>query len=119
MINRLYQRHFPSAPVSYFVSFAILHEITAIVPIPILYFALSTAEFVPSIDPEYVEYGTRLASKYFKHETGEIDMRIIYLASAYGITKLMMPWRLAASVMMTPWFARRIVDPVRLKLKYR
>ncbi|KAJ1561162.1 hypothetical protein HK096_005769, partial [Nowakowskiella sp. JEL0078] len=54
---RKYANAFRDKPGSYLIAFAILHEITAIVPLPLFYFLLSS---IPSVDimsyfPSYIE----------------------------------------------------------------
>lgn len=129
----------PGVAASYFTSFMILHEITAIVPIPVFYACFQWLDVeAPSIiysDPRILEYGRKFANRTFhtndhgqdmKHaqvssssdsteEWRELERKVVHLAYAYALTKVLMPVRIAASVSLTPWFSRRITSPLMRK----
>lgn len=43
----------------------------------------------------------------------DLLMELYRLATAYAVTKVLLPLRLIVSVWATPWFARRAVVPVK------
>lgn len=143
-------RHMPSAKTifhryfgkqqsaSYLFSFLILHEVTAIVPIPLFYALFCSTNWHPEIPQKWLDYGIRLASRSDnvsdsshanardvqveqqmqveqqpppQPQQKSLATKTIYLASAYALTKMLMPARIALSVMLTPWLARRAVQP--------
>lgn len=173
-LRSLFNRHFPldqqaatgtaaarhPSRSQYFVAFLVMHEVTAVLPIPMIYYALSASAWQPQInDARLLEEGTRFAERfakrYFKKDdTKDADKdggekmlaqsndpqartedddaivrdvttvsisstQLIHLATAYTITKILMPVRIAASVAMTPWLARTMVRPILLLFKKR
>lgn len=53
---------------------------------------------------------------------GNKGMRLVWeFATAYAVTKALLPLRIAASVWATPWFARAILGPVgdRVRMLFR
>ena len=131
-LPRFLQRIFTpirNAPVSHVTAFLILHELTAVVPL----FGLAAIFHFSNWLPPYIsegkwvhgytaKFGRWLAKKgwisddersgrYFA--TSESGLRIaVELATAYAITKALLPLRLAVSVWATPWFARWTVLPL-------
>ncbi|KAJ5981409.1 hypothetical protein N7499_001583 [Penicillium canescens] len=126
------------APVTHITSFLILHEITAILPLFGLVGAFHYGAWMPDLSSETGEtnafdegaarFGRWLKKKGWvdqddvntvaEHEaTGEkITERagvrlVLEFATAYAITKALLPARLAASVWATPWFARTVFTP--------
>ena len=112
-----------SAPVSHITAFVILHEITAIVPLFGLAAAFHYSQWLPPFISEgkWVHQGTEKFGKWAKKRgwitedersgrwwgRGEGSVRIIVeLATAYAVTKALLPLRLVISVWATPWFAR-------------
>lgn len=121
-----------NAPVSHITAFLLLHELTAIVPLFGLAATFHYANWLPSslAENKYVSEGTEKFGKYLRRkgwisESGEdadksVDggVRIVVeLATAYAITKALLPVRLVASVWATPWFARTLVIPVSRVLR--
>lgn len=123
-----------NAPVSHVVSFLILHELTAIVPLFALFALFRYTTFVPvayvtSHFRDYVQTGISRFERYFsrkgwfgfgpgdadkekaddamdKWESGEQKYKILVeVALAYAITKALLPIRIIGSVWATPWFA--------------
>lgn len=112
-----------NAPVSHITAFLILHEITAIVPLFGLAAAFHYSEWLPPYISEgkWVKEGTEKFGKWVKKRgwiaedqrsgkwwgRGEGGVRIVVeLATAYAVTKALLPIRLLLSVWATPWFAR-------------
>ncbi|KAJ3332905.1 hypothetical protein HDU76_012642 [Blyttiomyces sp. JEL0837] len=129
-----------SAPASHLTSFLILHELTAIIPLPIIYYGLSTTGLQIPIPQQLVEDSARRIQKVMKRygfddgsatssESGsegwdaakiEKHARVVLdIATSYALVKMMMPARLAVSAALTPWFARVAVVPMRDFIKKR
>lgn len=125
---RRYTTPLRTAPVSHITAFLILHEITAIVPLLGLTGAFHYLDWLPPYITEgaLVKQGTEKFGRYLRKkgwidddsvrigsEAGESGVRIVVeLATAYAITKALLPLRLVLSVWAAPWFARRTVLPV-------
>lgn len=132
-MSRFFNRYFKgsSVPYSYLPSFLILHEITAIVPLPVFYYSFRALDWNPTLDSEWLDRGILYAKKRFKTQQDEVEndenadisarmtsiessdttKMVLHLASAYALTKMLLPARLALSALMTPWFARRVIEP--------
>lgn len=134
-----------SAPVSHITAFLILHEITAIVPLLGLAATFHYTHWLPGWFAEgaWALEGVERFGKYFKKKGWirseeaseaelEVEMRtrdkawnigeggvrlVVEFATAYTITKILLPLRIVASVWATPWFARKTVVPLLAKLK--
>ncbi|CDH60259.1 hypothetical protein RO3G_13651 [Lichtheimia corymbifera JMRC:FSU:9682] len=114
---RKYAHQFRDKPASYMTTFALLHEITAIVPLPIVYYTLDYSGWhIPLVPQEAIAEGNRIMSKLrtrYGYEPLAPDSRImVNLATSYAVVKAMMPLRIAASVALTPFFAERMVGPL-------
>ncbi len=135
-----YTNALSSAPVSHITSFLILHEITAIVPLFGLAATFHYTHWLPSWFSEgaWALQGVERFGAYFRRKGwikgGEVEqaghatkmsMRnrawtiseggarlIVELATAYAITKVLLPIRIAASIWATPWFAKKTVIPL-------
>jgi hypothetical protein len=129
-----------SAPVSHITAFFILHEITAIVPLLGLAATFHYTHWLPSwfVEGAWALEGVERFGKYFKRKGWirgdeareaefEVEMRtrdhawsigeggvrlVVEFATAYTITKVLLPVRILASVWATPWFARKTVVPM-------
>ncbi|QRV85271.1 hypothetical protein RhiJN_27371 [Ceratobasidium sp. AG-Ba] len=128
---------------SLIVSFAILHEVTAIIPLVGVFFgarALGVGERVVEMMKERGEGGWveakwkvwmeegeawagRVGRRYgiFGFEKGEKIGRDVQLAGdvanavlAYGVGKAILPLRIGFSLYLSPVFSRRVVEPVRV-----
>jgi hypothetical protein len=134
-----------SAPLSHITSFLILHEITAIVPLFGLAATFHYTHWLPSWFAEgaWVLAGVEQFGKYFKRKgwvrgedvveaEHEVELRrrdqlwnvgeggarlIVEFATAYTITKALLPLRVMMSVWATPWFARTTTLPVIARFK--
>ncbi|KAI8058246.1 hypothetical protein BDF22DRAFT_612654, partial [Syncephalis plumigaleata] len=124
---RRYANQFRNAPTTHITSFAILHELTAIIPIPIIYYALDAADTKLPL-PEAAlqdgeQFARRLVARYgwdtsppstTTSADDTVDNGIVTstshvfvnLAIAYAIVKVLLPVRVAACFALTPWFAR-------------
>ncbi|KAJ5689304.1 hypothetical protein N7462_003696 [Penicillium macrosclerotiorum] len=130
------------APVTHVTSFLILHEITAVVPLFGLVAAFHYGGWMPDLSSESGEgnafdegvkrFGRWLRKKGWVdesdvtivaehemigvsqggHKEGAGVRLVLEFATAYAITKALLPVRLATSVWATPWFARTILTPV-------
>ncbi|KAJ5512174.1 hypothetical protein N7463_001726 [Penicillium fimorum] len=135
---RTYTTPLLGAPVTHITSFLILHEITAILPLFGLVGVFHYGAWMPDLasqtgetnafDEGVARFGRWLKKKGWvdeadvnsvaEHETtGEkiVDRAgvrlVLEFATAYAITKALLPARLAASVWATPWFARSVFTP--------
>lgn len=127
--------------MTHVTSFLILHEITAIVPLFGLVAAFHYGNWMPELasgpgeniafDEGTARFGRWLRKKGWvdesdvsavaEHEvtasgatTGKewAGVRLVLeFATAYAITKALLPVRIAASAWATPWFARVILNP--------
>jgi hypothetical protein len=98
-------------PKSHLTSFLILHEVTAIVPIPIIYKLLQVYPIDYPISQEYLEEGNRRMNKMLKIVNMEVDnssKQFLDLVTSYVIVKALMPARIALSLALTPAGARLI-----------
>lgn len=115
-----------NAPVSHITSFMILHEITAVVPLFAFAAAFHYSNWLPPQVAEWtwVKQGMEKWGRYAKKkgwvndedkaEEGLEDGAkvVLELATAWALTKGLLPVRLIGSVWATPWFARVLVQPV-------
>lgn len=137
---RAYTTPLLGAPVTHVTSFLILHEITAVLPLFGLVAAFHYGAWMPDLtsgdgeknafDEGAARFGRWLRKKGWveesdvttvaEHEVTGSDARgteragvrlVLEFATAYAITKALLPVRLAASVWATPWFARTILAP--------
>lgn len=124
-----------TAPVSHITAFLILHELTAVVPLLGLAAVFHYTNWLPPYISEgkYISDYTAKFGRYLRKKgwmsdekgdqwvhrrgrwfgKGETGVRMVSaLATAYAITKVLLPLRLVVSVWGTPWFARWTVLPV-------
>ncbi|GIZ47126.1 hypothetical protein CKM354_001022600 [Cercospora kikuchii] len=118
-----------NAPFSHISAFLILHEITAVVPLLGLAAVFHYTDWLPPFISEgkwfsdgVEKFGNYMRKKgWLSGETrsgkwfgkGEKGTRLVAeLATAYAITKLLIPLRLIVSVWATPWFATWTMLPV-------
>lgn len=137
---RKYTTPLLGAPVTHVTSFLILHEITAILPLFGLVAAFHYGVWMPDLrsesesgessafDQGVKRFGRWLGKKGWveesdvktvtEHEVTGVNIKeqagvrlVLEFATAYAITKALLPVRLAASAWATPWFARTILTP--------
>ncbi|KAK9366947.1 hypothetical protein V1509DRAFT_567808 [Lipomyces kononenkoae] len=111
-----------SAPGSYVFTFLLLHEVTAVVPLFGLIWLFQVTDWIPPVPEGLVEAGKEFYSKTFPSnslpEGSESAARLILQgATAYAIVKMSLPLRVAFSLLITPWFARRSVIPLVNRLQ--
>ena len=138
---RTYTTPLLGAPVTHVTSFLILHEITAVVPLFGLVAAFHYGTWMPDLSSGSEEHnafdeGATRFGRWLKKKgwVDESDVSIVAdhelttdnkagkeragvrlvleFATAYALTKALLPVRIAASVWATPWFARTVVTPV-------
>lgn len=117
-----------NAPISHITAFLLLHELTAIIPLFGLAATFHYTNYLPPYISEgvYVQQGTEIFGRWLRKRgwideekrsgrwwgRGEGGVRIVVeLATAYAVTKMLLPLRLVLSVWATPWFARWTVLP--------
>ncbi|KAI9834578.1 MAG: hypothetical protein M1819_002954 [Sarea resinae] len=128
-----------TAPLTHITSFLLLHELTAIIPLFGLAAAFHYTNYLPPYISEgrWVSDGVEKFGNYFRRKgwieeegdvgedgkkkrgfrgkwwgRGEGGVRIVVeVATAYAITKALLPVRLVFSVWATPWFARISIIP--------
>lgn len=122
-----------SAPISHITAFLLLHEITAVLPLLGLAAGFHYYNWLPPYFSEgkWVSEGTEKFGRYLRKKgwiteekksgrwwgRGEKGTRLVVeLATAYAVTKALLPLRLVVSVWLTPWFARWTILPVTNRL---
>ncbi|KAK3808936.1 MAG: hypothetical protein JOS17DRAFT_765575 [Linnemannia elongata] len=113
---RQYAEQFKNKPASHLISFGILHEITAVVPLPIIYFALVETGIKIPFPEQAIEEGNRFVGRVARYYGWDLEgadgaRTMLNMATSYAVVKALMPLRLALCVWMTPWTATRIVSP--------
>lgn len=132
---RRFTKPLRDAPVSHITAFLILHEITAVVPLFALAGFFHYSNWLPPYISEgaWVREGTERFGKWLRkrgwidaqddrkskwYGRGESGVRLVAeFATAYAITKALLPLRLPFSVWLTPWFARWTTLPTAGVLK--
>ncbi|KAJ1966645.1 hypothetical protein H4R35_006944 [Dimargaris xerosporica] len=129
---RRYVDRLRNRPTSHVLAFALLHEITAIVPLVGLYWLLSTTSWQLPIPERYYEEAVTRAERILKRygwggvppvlDSGSEKTTapswtpnptvVLHLATAYGITKLLLPVRLLLCTVLTPVTARVVIHPL-------
>jgi len=128
---RKYTDGLRNAPVSHVVAFLILHEITAVVPLVGLATLFHYTQWLPTslTNHEYITQGMEKFERYFrrkswfgfsKEEDNKGDSKssengariLVEVATAYAITKVLLPVRIILSVWATPWFARVFIGKI-------
>lgn len=90
---RKYAQQFRHKPASYLTTFAILHELTAIVPLPLVYYLLDYSEIrVPLVPEQAIAEGNRIMSKLrtrYGYEPLDPSSRVmVNLATSYAVVKV-------------------------------
>lgn len=101
---RKYSQHLRAKPVSFVVSFAILHEITAVLPLPVFYLAFQT---IPeTYITGWVDHGDlrARADRVLARYNFPLDSRSISsLAASYLVVKALLPVRLGLCIYLAPY----------------
>ena len=122
------------APVSHVTAFLILHEVTAVVPLVGLAAAFHYANWMPPYlsEGKWFSEGTEKFGRWMRKRgwiteqkrsgrwwgRGEGGMKILVeLATAYAITKALLPLRVLVSIWATPWFAKWTTLPLLNKMR--
>ncbi|KAG2182720.1 hypothetical protein INT44_005700 [Umbelopsis vinacea] len=124
---RKYAHQFRDKPASYLTSFAILHELTAIVPLPLVYYFLDYSQLNIPVPEDAITEGNRVISKMrtkYGYEPLDPNSRVMLnMVASYAVVKVnflfprnwiikaFLPLRIAASVAMTPFLAEKAVGP--------
>ncbi|KAJ3370136.1 hypothetical protein GGF31_004755 [Allomyces arbusculus] len=93
-------------------TFLVLHELTAVVPLPIVYYGLTWAGLSVPVPDSLLEESNakiRRVIKYYGWDIEPNSQAMVNMVAAYAIVKALMPLRLAARhvpVAMTPGLAR-------------
>lgn len=94
-------------------AFLLLHEATAIIPLPIVYYALASSSIeAPAVAPEMLQEATVRMKKMLDRmdSTWTVSQQsanvLFHMASAYCIVKSLFPLRIALSVALTPTIAK-------------
>ncbi|PRP80644.1 hypothetical protein PROFUN_10699 [Planoprotostelium fungivorum] len=113
---RKHAHQFRDKPASYLLSFAILHEVTAVLPLPIVYYTLKWTHTSIPIPQGMIEQQNAVVSrvrKYYGYEPLDPSSRtMINMATAYAVVKLIMPLRVGVCLAATPWTATSIMTPI-------
>ncbi|KAJ8102628.1 hypothetical protein POJ06DRAFT_245166 [Lipomyces tetrasporus] len=105
-----------NAPGSYVFTFLLIHEVTAIAPLFGLMWLFQVTDWMPPLPEGLIEAGKEFYSKAIPQsslaEGSESATKLILQgATAFAIVKMILPLRVAFSLLITPWFARRSVIP--------
>ncbi|KAJ2030277.1 hypothetical protein IWW57_001265 [Coemansia sp. S610] len=107
---------FKQRPASHITAFALLHELTAVVPLVGVYYALDYWQpkmpFPQSVLEEGNRYTNKLRTYVGLRQLEANSPVLLHLATSYAIVKAAVPLRIAASLALTPWFSRWCVVPV-------
>lgn len=142
-----YTNALASAPLSHITAFLLLHEITAVVPLIGLAATFHYTQWLPPWFAEgaWVFKGVDMFGSYFRRKgwirsdqaavaeaEAQLQMRrrdriwnlgeggtrwVVEFATAYAVTKVLLPVRIVFSVWGTPWFARWTVIPLMSRVK--
>ncbi|KAF9118582.1 hypothetical protein BGW39_001024 [Mortierella sp. 14UC] len=89
---RQYAEQFKNKPASHLISFGVLHEITAIVPLPIVYFALIETGVKIPFPEQAIEEGNRFVGRVAKYygwsmEGADGARTMLNMATSYAVVK--------------------------------
>jgi hypothetical protein len=89
---RKYTEQFKNKPGSYITTFVILHELTAIVPFPFIYYGLSWSDLHLPVPEQAIRQGNLIVNKVrvrYGFDALEPDNRaMVHLATTYAIVKV-------------------------------
>ncbi|KAK9451982.1 uncharacterized protein V1518DRAFT_410058 [Limtongia smithiae] len=109
------------SPAQYVLSFLLLHEVTAILPLFGLVWLFQATDWIPPLPDSVVEAGKTFYEKAVPPGTiddGPAGAKLLLQgATAFAIIKLIMPLRVAFCVYITPWFVRRSIAPITKLIK--
>ncbi len=92
-------------------SFAILHEITAIIPLPIVFYVIHSLDLSIPFPEDILQEANKKMKKMLVYFGINVDFAedskvMIELATTYAVVKALMPVRIGLSFLLTPAFAR-------------
>ncbi|KXS18446.1 hypothetical protein M427DRAFT_29761 [Gonapodya prolifera JEL478] len=118
LLNRYVER-LRERPGSYLTSFLVLHEVTAVGALPLVFYFLQNADvkWDTMFDQATLDDSSKRMSKAMKAigvpwEVEDGSKVALNAAATYAIVKVAMPLRLALSFALTPAFARGVVIPI-------
>jgi hypothetical protein len=89
---RKYAHQFRDKPASYVTSFAILHEVTAIVPLPLVYYFLDYTQVSFPVPEDAIAEGNRVVSKMrtkYGYEALDPNSRaMVNMVASYAVVKV-------------------------------
>ncbi|KAF9928190.1 hypothetical protein BGZ67_007098 [Mortierella alpina] len=90
---RQYAEQFKNKPASHLLSFGILHEITAVVPLPIVYFALAETGLKIPFPEQAMEEGNKFVGRVAKYygwslEGADGARVMLNMATSYAVVKV-------------------------------
>lgn len=131
---RSYTTPLLSSPVTHVTSFLLLHEITAVLPLFGLVGAFHYGGWMPVVGNGAFDEGIERFGRWLRkkgwvgdEEGGDVGagadgvqserkgkgtQLVVEFATAYAITKALLPVRIVVSVWATPWFARSVLGPL-------
>ncbi|KAJ3075626.1 hypothetical protein HDU98_003922 [Podochytrium sp. JEL0797] len=111
-----------TAPASHLTAFLLLHELTALLPLPAIYYTLQSTNLHVPIPQDVMQQAELKIDKVMtRYGWGRPDPNggvektrmVMDMATSYAFVKVLMPVRLGVSMALTPWFARRAIVPMR------
>ncbi|KAI8898120.1 hypothetical protein BC833DRAFT_591112 [Globomyces pollinis-pini] len=113
-----------NAPLSHLLAFGLLHEITAILPLPIAYYSLKYSELPYPIPDHLLDEANRRINKLISYSGWDTDLIndrhfMLNCLGAYAIVKAAMPLRIAISLAGTPYLASVFRKPIAIFSKYK
>ena len=114
-------------PAQYLTSFLILHELTAILPLPMVYYSLKSINYTPNFPDKFkTDFGIKLKqntelkvrkmSEYFGIDIEAQDIGLC--VASYLVVKLLLPARIGLSLWLTPVGAR-IIDKLNPTILFK
>jgi hypothetical protein len=89
---RKYAHQFRDKPASYLTSFAVLHELTAIVPLPLVYYFLDYSQLNIPVPEDAITEGNRVISKMrtkYGYEPLDPNSRVmVNMVASYAVVKV-------------------------------
>ncbi|CDK29456.1 unnamed protein product [Kuraishia capsulata CBS 1993] len=116
-ILKPYMRSFMLRPIGFGVSFAVLHEITAIIPFLGFWWFFMYINWMPfHLPAEVVHKGIDMINSALANKDigGLVDKAQLVMAgaNAYALTKVFLPIRIPICFVLAPWFDRWVIQPI-------
>ncbi|KAJ2782852.1 hypothetical protein GGI15_002779 [Coemansia interrupta] len=107
---------FRHRPASHVTAFALLHELTAVAPLALVYYALAYLQPTLPLPADLLAEGNRRVSRVRAYlgypPLDEHSPVLAHLAASYAVVKLAAPLRIALCFLWTPPVARFCIVPV-------